>query len=554
MRNLGDAELAQELEIHRVELEIQNEELREAQNALQAGLDRYTQLFDFAPIGYATLTPEGAVRELNHVGATLLEELRSRVLGKRFGQFVAPHDRVTYNLLIDSVLANNLAKTAEVELVRGRGESPVVRITASTLAGVEPSVLLAFEDITRQKRTEQRLREADLDLREADRRKDEFLAVLSHELRTPLSSILMHGQLLQQAEDVDSSVRHSGEVVERAAKAQARLIDDLLDVSRIVAGKLTLSRHPVNLEATVRAALDTVVADAKKKRIRLDVAIDPEAPQVLGDGTRMQQVVLNLLNNAIKFTPEGGRVQVTLDEVDRQARVAVRDNGAGIEPAFLQHVFTRFAQADASSTRSAGGLGLGLSIAASIVEAHGGTIRVASEGKGKGATFTIMLPPMSSVDTPSANAIAPSGAKTKIKGARLLVVEDDANTRVTLTQVLQRAGATVRDAQSSREAMQVFSRFKPDILLCDIAMPEEDGCSLLRRIRALGRKHGGNIPAVALTAFADTGIRAQTRDAGFNVHLVKPVDVGRLLTTIAGLLPKRLPPPTATRTRPAPRH
>jgi len=539
--------LAQELEIHRVELELQNEELRETQIALQAGLDRYTQLFDFAPIGYATLAPDGTVREINHIGASLLEEIRSRVVGKRFAQFIVPSHRPEFDEVLARVLAEHVAKTCEVELVRVHVERPVARLTASSLVGQEASVLMAFEDITAQKRAERRLRQADLALRDADRRKDEFLAVLSHELRTPLASILMYAQLLQQGGLTDAEVRRSGEVMQRSARTQARLIDDLLDVSRIVSGKLTLKRDLVNLAATVQSAVDAVASDAKGAKIRFEVVIDPDVPPAFGDPVRLQQAVWNLLTNAIKFTPPRGRIEVALNVVDRQAHIAVRDTGTGIEPEFLPHIFVRFAQGDTTTTRSAGGLGLGLSIAASIVEAHGGTIRAASEGRGKGSTFTILLP---TAKTPAATKpVIGRRSDTRIQGARLLVVEDDAGTRATLTQVLERSGATVRDADSGRAAMKVLARFKPDVVLCDIAMPEEDGCSLLRRIRARGKKRGGDVPAVALTAFAGDEARARTEAAGFEEHLVKPIDIDHLLTTVSRLLPRKNHRPSAARAR-----
>ncbi|HKQ68023.1 MAG TPA: ATP-binding protein [Polyangiaceae bacterium] len=528
-------ELLHELEVHRIELEMQNDELRSAHAALEAGLDRYTQLFDFAPIGYATLASDGTVREVNHCGAVLLGELRKHIVGRRFGLFVASGGRATFNAMLSSVDDEEKHRTCELELAGSGDDARCARFTASSLAGREVTILLAFEDITAQKCAEARLQRADAALREADRRKDEFLAVLSHELRTPLSSIFMHAQLLQQGGVDDERAKHSGEVIERAAKGQASLIDDLLDVSRIIAGKLRLSLSDIDVTVAVQAAVDAASVDAKRRGVELSMRGPAKRLPVMGDATRLQQAVANLLTNALKFTPDGGRIDVTVDEVDRRASIRVRDTGVGIDPDFLPSLFVRFSQADRTTTRSTGGLGLGLSIAHAIVEAHHGTIRGESAGRGKGSTFTIVLP----VATASARSkvVAPRPTnQQRIGGARLLVVEDDATTRATLADVLSRAGAEVRGVDSSAAAMAMLGSFKPDLLVCDISMPDEDGCTLLRRIRARGRQRGGSIPALALTALAGEDHRARTSAAGFDEHLVKPVDVERLLTTVGSLL------------------
>ena len=539
-RTSAETKLLHELDTHKIELEMQNDQLRAAQIDLEAGLDRYTQLFDFAPIGYATLSRDGTVQEVNHVGASLLGEIRRRVIGRRFAVFVASSDRRRFDEMLEQVLEDDVKRTIEVDLMPSTKVDltrSCIRLTAASLAAKRPTVLLAFEDVTAQRNTQERLRRADEQLREADRRKDEFLAVLSHELRTPLSSILMHGQLLQQGGMDEDDVRSSGEVIERASKAQVRLIEDLLDVSRIIAGKLSLSRDPVSLVATVQAAVDAVSSEARKKNIGLTVDTDPTVPEVLGDSTRLQQVVSNLLTNAIKFTPEHGRVHLTLDEVFGNVRIEVRDSGIGIDPAFLPRLFERFSQADRTTTRSSSGLGLGLSIVHSIVDAHHGVVRAESEGQGKGSTFTILLPAMGGAsETKGRSPAAPAKAPMDIKGARLLLVEDDLGTRITIARVLESAGAEVRDAESAQAAMKLLADFKPDVLVCDIGMPMEDGCTFLRRIRSREAKAGGHLPALALTAFGGAESLARTRAAGFQEHLVKPVDIDRLLTTVSRLL------------------
>ena len=341
--------LLHELEIHRVELEMQNEHLRAAQDELSAGLDRYTQLFDFAPIGYATVAQSGKVLEVNHVGANLLDHSRADIRGKRISLFVAPAYRSAFNAFIDEVMNHHVKKTLKVELARSTGDSPIVQFTADCLAAHVPTLLLAFEGITAQVQAEKRWREADEALRQADRRKDEFLAVLSHELRTPLSSLLMHGQLLRHGGLSEQSVIHSGEVIERAARAQAKLINDLLDVSRIVSGKLTFEQNEVDVRSIVDSALEAVSPEAHKKNVGLEVMVDTGVSTVMGDPGRLVQAVQNLLTNAIKFTPPKGRVYVTVDEADREVRIEVRDTGIGIEADFLPHLFLRFSPGESNA-------------------------------------------------------------------------------------------------------------------------------------------------------------------------------------------------------------
>ncbi|MET0592382.1 MAG: ATP-binding protein [Polyangiaceae bacterium] len=532
--------LRQELEIHQVELELQNEELRNARGELETGLDRYTQLFDFAPIGYATLDGDGTIRGLNHVGATMFFENRARLIGRRFAFLLAPYDRTLFGDLLRDALASDTRETREFDLLRPNDSRIVVRLTAATLAGAVPTVLVAFTDITAEKQAEERLLRADAALRDADRRKDEFLAVLSHELRTPLSTLLTYGQLLRHGHIPEDKISAAAEAIERAARAQARLIDDLLDVSRIVAGKLNMKVEAVSLASVARVAVDSVSEVAQKKGVELLVDLDPALPPVAGDPERLRQAVTNLLNNAVKFTPMSGQVRLRVKRREDQALVQVQDTGTGIDSSFLPRIFDRFSQADRTLTRSAGGLGLGLSIARSIIEAHKGSIRAASPGRGKGSTFTISLP----LDEEIAKAAGaprtlrpPVGPSATIRGTRLLIVEDDEGTRETLTEILSLAGAEVRSAEGGDAAMRVLKRFQPDVLVCDIGMPDEDGCSLLRRIRARGPKRGGNVRALALTAFAGDEDRARALAAGFETHLVKPVDVDDLISAVARLAP-----------------
>jgi signal transduction histidine kinase/CheY-like chemotaxis protein len=454
---------------------------------------------------------------------------------------VAPADRGSFNELFCKALKSDARETRELELMTFTDERPTVRFTVASLAGAKPTVLVAFEDISAQKQAERRLLRADAALREADRRKDEFLAVLSHELRTPLSTLLMYGQLLRAGGLDTEKIHAAAEAIERSARVQARLIDDLLDVSRIVAGKLTMRVAEVNVVAVARAALDAVRESAERKGIELLADFEARPPLVLGDPERLQQVLMNLLVNAVKFTQSAGLIRLRVGRAGERIRIEVSDTGSGIDADFLPHIFERFSQADRSLTRSAGGLGLGLSIAHSIVQSHHGTLTAKSPGRGKGATFTVSLPvgAAAPIGVKAKRMIFHEGESLKIRGTRLLVVEDDASTRETLTDVLTHAGADVRAADGGEAALRLLSEFRPDVLVCDIAMPQEDGCALLRRIRALGPKEGGDIRALALTAFAGEEDRQRTREAGFETHLVKPIDIDQLVTAVSALLPRR---------------
>jgi two-component system CheB/CheR fusion protein len=412
-------------------------------------------------------------------------------------------------------------------------------------------ILLALEDVTerRQGETEREklLRETEIakaSAEEANHTKDIFLATLSHELRTPLSNLVLSAQLLHQGRMDEARLRKTAEAIERAARAQAQLIDDLLDISRITAGKLKMELEAVNLASVVQSAVETIGPAAEKKQLVLELELDESLPPVSGDPARLQQVVANLLTNAIKFTPEQGRVTLTVDRAGGQGRIRVTDTGLGIEPAFLPHIFNRFSQEDRGQTRRHGGLGLGLAIVRYLVEAHGGTVHAESGGRGRGSTFTVTLPLIKKSEGRGPDdKRQPSGEEVvgSIKGARILVVEDDPGTRDALTEMLSLNGAVVRSAESAPTAMKVFIDFKPELLVCDVAMPDEDGYSLLERIRGLGSERGGDVPALALTALAGADDRRRAFEAGFQIHMAKPADIDRLVTALTMLLkPPRL--------------
>jgi PAS domain S-box-containing protein len=396
-------------------------------------------------------------------------------------------------------------------------------------------------DIDEQRRTAE-------ELREANRLKDEFLATVSHELRTPLTAILGWAHLLRTGQLDDKSATGALETIERNARAQSQLIDDLLDVSRIITGNLRLDVRQLDPGSFIESAIDALGPAAKAKGVRIEKVLDSGVVSVAGDPSRLQQVVWNLLSNAIKFTPKGGRVQVRLERINSHIEIAVSDTGAGIEPDFLPHVFERFRQADQKTTRHHGGLGLGLAIVRHLVELHGGTVQVDSPGKGQGTTFVVKLPviPFQQKDDP-AERVHPTAGDTfasydspeRLEGLRVLLVDDEVDTRELFRVALGRCGAEVLTAGSARDALDAIEESRPDLLISDIGMPGEDGYELIRRVRALPAERGGKIPAIALTAYARTEDRLRALRAGYQMHISKPVELAELVAVIASLIRRR---------------
>lgn len=386
--------------------------------------------------------------------------------------------------------------------------------------------------------------------REANRAKDEFLAVLSHELRTPLTAILGWVQLLKGTSLDEDTHQRALDTIERNTNAQTQLIGDLLDLSRIVTGKLRLELQPLDVQPVIEAALDAVRPAAQAKEITLCVAFSPGIGVVMGDAHRLQQVFWNLLSNAVKFTDRGGRIEVTMQRLEPYVEISVADNGRGISADFLPYVFDRFRQADSSSTRQHGGLGLGLAIVRHVTELHGGTVQALSDGENKGTTFKILLPlsPLvSSVATLSGlhdtestevkigEATPPLNSFQVLEGVRVLLVDDEQDTREMLSAALRRYGAQVQSCAAAREALTALPHWQPDVLVSDIGMPEEDGYDLIQQVRSLADQQGGAVPAIALTAYARISDRERALQAGFNQHIVKPVDPATLASLVAAL-------------------
>jgi PAS domain S-box-containing protein len=411
---------------------------------------------------------------------------------------------------------------------------------------------LAFgvgRDVTELRQVHDVLRLRAEELEEANRVKDEFLATLSHELRTPLTSILGWSRLLHSNQLSEQDRERAIQIIQRNAESQAKLIEDLLEVSRIITGKLRIEFQPVTFPSIVDTVINSLRPVADTKYLQLETAIDPAAGPVLGDPARLQQIVTNLLSNAIKFTPDKGRIYIRLQRINSYARLEIRDTGVGIAAAELPHIFERFRQADSSNVRAHGGLGLGLAIVDYLVRQQAGAVYVESEGPGKGATFIVEFPLTSSevitsdlgrVDLFSDQArmmLANSEtfAEQRLKDLRILVVEDDADTRELLKTILERCGAEVRAVASSSAALAEMADRIPNVLVSDIGMAGENGYDLIKKIRSLEPERGGRVPAVALTAYAAAADRRRALLAGFQTHLAKPVEPDELLAVIASL-------------------
>ncbi|HEY0458394.1 MAG TPA: ATP-binding protein [Pyrinomonadaceae bacterium] len=374
---------------------------------------------------------------------------------------------------------------------------------------------------------------------ENSRLKDEFLASVSHEIRTPLNAINGWTQILLSGDSNEEKSRHALNTIQRNVGSQTQIIDDLLDISRIVTGQMRLNPDPVNLAESIDSALNSLRPTATARKIELIKSIEAERTFVMADVSRLQQILWNLLSNAVKFTPAGGRIEIILRELDDFAEIIIRDSGHGIPADFLPFVFERFRQADGSSKRKHGGLGLGLSIVKNLVEMHGGTVTVQSDGEGTGATFCVSLPllllPKEDETDHSAGALI-NRAERNFAGIRILIVDDDNDSREMLQYALEDTKALIMTAPSAGEALALFPTFEPDILISDLGMPEMDGYDLIGQIRALPSENGGRTPAIALTGYVGAEEEKRVYSSGFDIHLAKPVDFNRLMEIINNLL------------------
>jgi PAS domain S-box-containing protein len=525
-------------------------EVKEAEEALQRNEEQLRLVIDALPVVIGYIDQDKRFRLGNQVfeewfGIALADvegKLMIEVLGADVYQKTEP--------ILDLALAGE-RQVYDRRLAFADGTQHDLHITFIPhvgLAGHVEGVVALVADVTERRQAEaERARlllaeqEARADAETANRTKDEFLATLSHELRTPLNAILGWAQLLRIGQLPADELSHGLETIERNAKVQAQLIEDLLDLSRIISGKLRLEMRPIDLPTVLSAALDSVRPAAEAKGIGLIPLLDSAASPVLGDAGRLQQVIWNLLSNAIKFTPGRGTVELTLQRIGGRAEIIVSDTGIGIKPDFLPYVFERLRQADSSSTRRHGGLGLGLAIARHLIESHGGTIEARSAGENRGATFIVSLPlTLNAVvkvpETEDSGSGTGLGLRRRLEGIRVLVVDDEPDARDLVSRALEREGADVRAAGSAAEALEAIDELNPDILVSDIAMPGEDGYELIRQLRSRERSHGRRLPAVALTAYARTEDRERALHAGYQEHLAKPVEPARLSAVVADLV------------------
>jgi len=383
-----------------------------------------------------------------------------------------------------------------------------------------------------------RAERARADAEAANRIKDEFLATLSHELRTPLTSLLGWSSVLRDVKNDEPALMSEAiEAIDRNARVQTQLIDDLLDVSRIVSGKLALDVRPLEISSVTRAAIDVVRPAADAKGILVAYTAQPGLGTISADSGRLHQVIWNLLSNAVKFTPKGGKISVCVMQDGAHAKVTVKDTGQGINADFLPRVFDRFRQADSSATRTYGGLGLGLAIVRHLVELHGGTVSAESEGINKGATFSVTFPLLTDRKEPAtvAHGEVTSPNNRSLDGLRVLVIDDESESRLVISTIIGRAGAEVRACMSARDGLAKLVEWQPDVMLSDIAMPDEDGYTFIGKVRSLPEGKGGQVPAAALTAYARAEDRAQALAAGYQMHISKPLDASNLVTMVAKL-------------------
>ncbi len=513
--------------------------LREREAELSAIATRLQRLRESNIIGVVESTGDGRITDANEAFLQMIGASRQALEAGDIDwrRSTPPEHLAADEGGIRQAFAEGACVPYEKEYVRRDGRRVPVLIGYASLGGEPPGFIGFVLDLTARKRLEEELRRRNEQLARDDQRKDEFLAVLSHELRTPLTAMLGWARLLKTGRLDAEQARQGLETIERNTWMQARLIDDLLDVSRIIAGKLQLDRRPVDLVTVVADAVESLRRSADTEHVTLSTTLDAAAASVMGDSVRLQQVVSNLVSNALKFTPPGGRVDVRLERVASDARVTVRDTGVGIEPDVLPHVFDRFRQADSSASRRHGGLGLGLAIVRHIVELHGGRVRAESAGRGEGAAFTVELPLLSTRPVPGEllrldGGGEPGEPSPRLDGLRVLVVDDHTDTRAYVELVLAGAGARVTAATSAPEALARIAEADVDVLLSDLGMPDGDGFELVRTVRERQREDSA-LAAVALTAYASGEDRARALDAGFDVHVVKPLTPRDLVDVVA---------------------
>jgi PAS domain S-box-containing protein len=518
---------------------------RRAEDEMRQSEAKFKAVFENASSGLLLLDKYLNYLEINPAMCDLLSRPREEIIGKSLSTYL-PEGTSYDSEEIEQTLVAKGTWRGVFPLVRADGRLVHLEwyISAHSFPGVRLAVVTDMTErmLLETERTQLLAseRSARAQAERASHLKDEFLGTLSHELRTPLNSILLWTQMLLQKPADAEQVARGLAAIERSTKVQAQLISDLLDVSGIISGKLRLDVQTLDLTATTRAALESLTPAIDAKELTLQTWFDPRIGMISGDPSRLQQVIWNLLNNASKFTPKGGRIDVRLERgADSQVEVSVSDTGQGIEPKLLPHLFERFRQGDVSSKRNSGGLGLGLAIVKHIVEMHGGTVTASSAGVGQGAKFAVLLPIAAALnDSPPANPhsdLGPIVEVARLDGVRILIVDDDADTCAVMSRILNETGALVTTAHSVDDALAELEKSTPHVLVSDVGMPERDGYDLIREVRARGLTYQ-TLPAIALTALASPQDRRRALLAGYQVHVAKPVDAGELTAAIAALV------------------
>src|ERR1043165_6701671 len=521
-------------------------ERKKAETALRISEDRYRDLVDNSHELICTHDLEGRVLSVNPWAARVLGYPQDSLVGINIRDGLLPEYREQFDEYLRTVITEGSARgVMKVRTATGETRLWEYYNTLRTEGVEKPIVRGMAHDATERRQALKREKEARLEAEAANRVKDEFLSTLSHELRTPLTAIMGWADLLLHDEVETEKQREAIATIVRNANSQGQLINDLLEVSRIITGKLRLEFASCELEPVIQTAVEAVRPTAEAKGVKLQLLLEPDTGPVSGDRERLQQIVWNPLSNGVKFTRQGGLVQVKLQRADGQVEVVVSDSGVGIDREFLPHVFERFRQADGSTTRTYGGLGLGLAIVRHLVELHGGSVAADSAGSNKGATFTVRFPAMIEfvgqqfeltelVENQTVSAES-RVREQSLSGLRVLMVDDEFDARALVTVMLEASGAQVLAVASAAEALDSIESWKPDLLIADIGMPVEDGYSLIRKVRALPNERGGQTPAVALTAYARSDDRQRALAEGYQVHVAKPVDRVELATVISTL-------------------
>jgi PAS domain S-box-containing protein len=507
------------------------------------------ELLNTAPCGFLSFTDDGKIVLANATLLALLGYERDELIGRHVESLLPVASRIFYQTHLFPLLKLHGAVEEVYFTLRPRrgAEIPVLVNAVRRERGGLVANDCVLMHMRQRNQYEDEILQAKRAAEEATRAKDEFLAVVSHELRTPLTAILGWARMLQSGNLDEPTAERALDAIERNAESQNQLIGDLLDLSRIISGKIRLDVGDVEPASVIKAAIDVVTPAADAKAIRLQAVLDPKAGPVSGDPERLQQVMWNLLLNAIKFTPRGGRVQVRLTRVNSNVEITVSDTGQGINAEFLPYVFERFRQADTTTTRRHAGVGLGMAITKHLVELHGGTIWAESPGEGLGTTFTVRLPVMIIHNPETLSEVIaerpPPGevqreqaGPGKLEGVHVLVVDDERDALELLTVILTQSGAMVTTASGVAEALSKLRMVTPDLLVSDIEMANEDGYSLIRKLRAWGEDQGRRLPAIALTAHARPADRLRVLSEGFQIHMPKPVEPAELVLAIANLI------------------